>query len=137
MFTVDKSNIALRGMGYSSKTSFPSIFACLSCVGLSVHGMPVQVRGHLAGVSSFLQPRESWALNLGPQTWQQVSLLLTHIASQRNSFVKQKGAESYSVPRPSWRNRNKSRCASVIAMSGEVTKGLHNGKVCCGLGHSM
>lgn len=98
MFTVNKSNIALRGLGYSSKTSFPSIFACLSCVGPSVHGVPVKVRGHLAGVGSFLQPRESWALNLGHQTWQQVSLLLTHIASQRNSFMKQKGAESYSVP---------------------------------------
>lgn len=64
MFTVNKSNIALRGLGYSSKTSFPSLFACLSCVGPSVRGVPVKVGGHLAGVSSFLQPRESWALNL-------------------------------------------------------------------------
>lgn len=74
---------------------------------------------------------------LGHQTWQQVSLLLTHIASQRNSFMQQKGAESYSVPRPNWRNGNKSCCAAVTARSAEVTKGLHNGKVCCGIGHSV
>jgi hypothetical protein len=58
---------------------------CAACVCVSVHIAHVEVRGHLAGVTS-LPPCGSWGLSSGPQAWCQTPLPL-HLLGPYNFYI--------------------------------------------------